>query len=73
MTRYLNRFGDSGVVAYDLPPDAIMVKFRNSLQVHLYSHTHTGAGHASCMKRLVRAGKGVTTYISQHLHDHYEQ
>ncbi len=73
MKRYLNLSGESGVVAYELRPDAIKVKFRGSDRVYVYSNVSAGAAHVTRMKRLAEAGKGLSTYISQHVHDRYEQ
>ena len=73
MKRYLDLSGDSGVVAYELRPDAIKVKFRGSDRVYVYSHASAGATHVAHMKRLAEAGKGLSTYISRHVHDRYER
>ena len=73
MKRYLNLSGDSGVVAYELRQDAIKVKFRGSDRVYVYSHASAGATHVARMKRLAEKGKGLSAYISQHVHDHDEQ
>jgi len=73
MKRYLDLSGDSGVVAYELRPDAIKVKFRGSDRVYVYSHASAGATHVARMKRLAEAGKGLSTYISRHVHDRYER
>ncbi|MEJ1097507.1 MULTISPECIES: hypothetical protein [unclassified Pseudoxanthomonas] len=73
MKRYLDLSGDSGVVAYELRPDAIKVKFRGSDRVYVYSHASAGATHVARMKRLAEAGRGLSTYISRHVHDRYER
>jgi len=72
MKRYLNLSGDSGVVAYELRPNAVKVKFRGSDRVYVYSHASAGATHVARMKRLAEAGRGLSTYISRHVHDRYE-
>jgi methyl coenzyme M reductase alpha subunit len=73
MKRYLNLSGDSGVVAYELRPNAVEVKFRGSDRVYVYSHASAGATHVARMKRLAEKGKGLSTYISRHVHDRYQQ
>jgi hypothetical protein len=73
MKRYLNLSGDSGVAAYALRADAIEVKFRGSDRVYVYSNASAGATHVARMKRLAEAGKGLSTYISRHVHDRYER
>lgn len=73
MKRYLNLSGDSGVAAYALLPDAVKVKFRDSDRVYVYSHASAGAVRVARMKRLAQAGKGLSTYISRHVHDRYEK
>ena len=73
MQRYLNLSGDSGVEAYGLRKAAILVKFRGSDRIYVYSDASAGPAHVARMKRLAQAGKGLSTYISRHVHDRYER
>ncbi|WP_305805011.1 hypothetical protein [Stenotrophomonas sp. YIM B06876] len=74
MKRYANRAGDSGVEAYRITATSIFVKFRNREQAYEYSSLgRAGTRKVACMKQLAAAGKGLSTYISQHAHDDYER
>jgi len=71
MKPYRNLSGDSGVVAYACSDDAIRVRFANSDRIYEYSSDSAGAAHIAEMKRLAVAGRGLSTYISQHVADRY--
>ena len=73
MERYRNLSGNSGVQAYEILHDAILVHFAGSARVYRYSHASAGRHHVAEMKRLAIAGRGLSTYISRHVHDRYEQ
>jgi hypothetical protein len=68
MQAYAN--ADSGVIAWEATPDAIGVQFADG-SVYVYTHDVTGRARVERMKRLARAGKGLATYISQHVGDAY--
>jgi hypothetical protein len=68
---YLNRSGDSGVVAYDVGPDYIRVRFRGG-GTYQYSYASAGQHHVEQMKTLATAGRGLSTYISQHVRRLYD-
>ena len=70
MERYRNLDGNSGVLAYQVGEHAIAVQFRNG---DIYDYTYASAGRRNVeqMKRLARAGRGLSTFISQHVHDAY--
>lgn len=70
MTPYRKLSGNSGVTHYELASDSIKIKFNNG-SVYLYTHAITGEGHISKMKQLATSGKGLSTYISQHVKDRY--
>jgi hypothetical protein len=71
MKRYGNLSGESGVVAYAIAPTSIRVKFAGSDRVYVYSHASAGKAHVETMKRLAQAGRGLSTYISQHVANDY--
>ena len=71
MQRYRNLAGDSGVVAYAITPSSISVKFVGADSIYEYSHASAGKAHVEEMKRLAQAGRGLSTYISQHVADDY--
>jgi hypothetical protein len=68
--RYKNRSGDSGVTAYQLGRDSLLVQFKNGT---IYSYTYASAGRKNIehMKRLAVAGQGLSTFISQHVSHRY--
>lgn len=70
MQPYLRLAGDSGVVAYDIKPRSIDVEFVDGM-VYTYSWTSTGRERVERMKLLARAGRGLSTYISQHVREAY--
>ena len=70
MQRYQNQNGDSGVTHYEALPTAICVRFRNG-SVYVYDYTTPGKHHVEQMKRLAASGRGLSTYISQHVGDNY--
>jgi hypothetical protein len=65
MQPYLNGTGDSGVVEFKNQPDFIIVRFRNG-DLYVYMSDKIGRHHLEQMKRLAIAGRGLSTYISQH-------
>ncbi|GAB3311727.1 hypothetical protein [Luteimonas notoginsengisoli] len=73
MHRYSDTTGGSGVEAFELCPDAILVRFRDSDRVYRYSHRTAGRARVDEMKRLALAGRGLATFISRHASDLYER
>ena len=72
MQRYTNLSGDSGVTAYEIGADYIVVQFRTGTP-YRYSYAGAGQHHVERMKKLAVAGRGLSTYISQHVHDRYDR
>jgi hypothetical protein len=72
MQRYANRSGDSGVTAFEIGDGAIIVVFRDGA-TYLYDTRSAGAAHIDAMQRLARAGRGLATYINQHVRERYAQ
>ena len=70
MQRYGNQSRESGVVAYDIDAGRIVVQFRNGDR-YLYTEDSAGAANIATMQALARAGRGLSTFISQHVHDRY--
>ena len=70
MQRYDNHSGHSGVVAYDIDAGQIVVQFRNG-ERYVYTEDSAGAANIARMQELARAGRGLSSYISQHVHDGY--
>lgn len=70
MQRYLDRSGGSGVVAYEVRPTSIAVRFVDG-SVYLYDAERPGARQVDEMKRLARAGQGLSSYISRCVQGNY--
>ena len=70
MQRYANKSGHSGVVAYAIGDEAITVKFTGGDRYE-YTAGSAGADHLARMQALAREGRGLSTYISQHVRDRY--
>ena len=68
MTRYANP--QSGVRSYRIAAGAILVRFADGA-VYRYDETAPGLAHVERMKELARAGRGLATYISQHVGSDY--
>lgn len=70
MRPYANRSGDSGVVAYETSPASITLRFGTGGE-YLYDYTRPGAAKVEKMKALAAAGRGLSTFVSQHVGDGY--
>ena len=62
---------NTGVLSYELFPDAIIVDFKHSEYRYLYNGDAPGLVHVRAMSRLARQGRGLSTYINQHVREHY--
>ena len=71
MTPYGNLSGDSGVAAYEIGDDLIKVQFRYSPKYYIYDSAKPGSSHVQQMQRFAIAGRGLSTYISQHVKKNY--
>jgi hypothetical protein len=72
MQPYLHAGPASGVTDYEIGTDYILVRFRGG-RTYRYSHARAGVHHVERMKELARAGRGLATYISQHVQDLYDR
>ena len=70
MQRYRNLDGASGVTAFETAGDSIKVAFING-SIYEYDYVSAGRGNIERMKRLAAEGRGLSTFISQHVHDAY--
>ena len=69
---YGDQSGDSGVRAYKLGPDFIIIEFKTG-GGYRYDKVKPGRRHVSIMKKLAKSGDGLTTYINQHVRDNYAE
>ena len=70
MERYRNQNGETGVVAYEMGRGSIVVKFVGG-EKYLYTDRSAGAKNIAHMQALAQAGRGLSTFISQHVHNAY--
>lgn len=65
MQPYSNLNGDSGVLAYLLGDDYIIVQFKDG-QYTFYKYTYPSAGSSvvELLKSLAQQGRGLNSYIS---------
>ncbi|MCD9032216.1 hypothetical protein LDO32_10825 [Luteimonas sp. Y-2-2-4F] len=70
LRRYADRSGRSGVAAYALLPDGLLVRFVDG-GLYLYDAVRPGARHVAQMRRLAGEGEGLATYISRHVGTNY--
>ena len=56
---------------YEIEDTAIIVQFVHGAK-YKYSYASAGKENVEEMKRLAISGKGLSTYISQHVKDRYE-
>lgn len=66
MTPYGNLNANSGVVAYEIQSEAIVIQFRHSGK-YVYDYDTTGREHVEAMKVLALEGRGLATYINQNV------
>jgi hypothetical protein len=70
MHRYRNLEGHSGVLLYEIRPDAITVRFSGGGEYD-YTYASTGRARVETMKTLAQAGRGLSTFISRYVRDDY--
>lgn len=66
MSPYANSNGNSGVVAYEIGREAIVVEFRHGGK-YVYDYETTGRDHVEDMKVLALEGRGLASYINKHV------
>lgn len=71
MHYYHNKSGQAGVKAYEIGSDFIKVQFQDH-SIYLYSYRIPGQEHVERMKDLAVQGRGLTTYINQHVRELYD-
>lgn len=68
---YVDHSGHSGVLAYALLPGSILLRFADDRYIYLYDDVIPGATDVETMSRLAVAGRGLATYVNQHVRDRY--
>lgn len=72
MKPYRNISTNSGVIAYSIGRNSITIQFIDGA-TYLYTYQSAGKEHVQHMKKAAEAGKGLSTYISQHVKDKYAE
>ena len=72
MERYRNSGGDSGVFAFEIGSDYILVQFSGTSRTYKYSYRKAGQNHVESMKRLARSGSGLNSYINRYVKNLYD-
>jgi hypothetical protein len=67
MERYRNLSGKSGVVAYETGEGYIKIQYVSDPLPYLYTDESAGPEHVAQMQKLANAGRGLGTYVSQHV------
>jgi hypothetical protein len=68
---YKNPNPDTGVRTYELIEDAIILEFANRKFRYVYNAENPGRIHVDAMKKLARQGRGLSTYVNQHVRENY--
>jgi hypothetical protein len=67
---YGNLGGASGVRYFAIGPSFIRIWFKDD-DGYEYDHRKPGVKHVAAMKRLAEEGRGLATYINQHVRENY--
>lgn len=70
MQPYRNLSGNSGVVAFNLGDSHIDIEFQDGHR-YRYDYTTPGQAEVEAMKTLAQNGKGLATYINQHVRERF--
>lgn len=70
MQPYRNLSGNSGVVAFEPGDRHIDIEFQDG---HCYRYTYAipGRQQVEAMKRLAKTGKGLATFVNQHVRERF--
>jgi hypothetical protein len=71
MPHYKNLSINSGVTAYEIRDDSIIVEFKSG-DKYLYSYDTPGKDAVEAMKVLANKGIGLSTYISKAIKGRYK-
>ena len=70
MESYRNLSGNSGVVAYAIVDEGILVRFQDG-GIYLYTYASAGRSKIERMRTLAAEGRGLSTFISRQVRDAY--
>jgi hypothetical protein len=72
MKPYRALSGNAGIVSFAEGDDFIRLQFVDG-SVYLYNYASTGKPNVEQMKRLAKSGKGLTTFLNQHVRENYAE
>jgi hypothetical protein len=72
MERYRNVAGNSGIAAYEIGKDYIVVQFEDGGR-YRYTYASSGRENVERMKGLAKAGQGLNTFLSTEVSKLYER
>lgn len=72
VTPYRNLAGVAGVAAYEIAEESIEVEFTGG-SAYLYDDVRPGRRKVEEMKRLARAGRGLSAFINRHVGKSYRK
>jgi hypothetical protein len=68
---YANSDGGSGISNYEILGSAIIIEFVHAKYRYVYDNTRPGPEHVKAMMTLAKQGRGLATYINQHVGTSY--
>lgn len=71
MQKYKNLGGDSGVEAFEIGTNYIVVKFFKNPKLYTYSYESADEERVEEMKRRALRGEGLNEYINKHVKNDY--
>ena len=72
MKPYRDLSGRSGIEAYEILDDGILIAFKGG-GTYRYDVRNPGRLAVAVMKRLAVEGRGLSTYITRHVRDDYAE
>lgn len=72
MERYANASGNSGIIAYEIGENFILVQFQGGA-IYKYTYSSTGQQAIENMKNLANQGSGLNSYISRFVKSAYSR
>jgi hypothetical protein len=72
MTPYKHNGGDTGILAFGIGTESIVIKFQDE-SIYLYTCASAGRTAIEDMKMLAVTGKGLTTYINKYVKNKYDR
>ena len=67
---YRSSTPNTGVLNYEIAGSTLILEFQHPKYRYVYGPIAPGASHVARMIELARAGKGLSTYIAQHVHSY---